>query len=103
MTRRTRIGSEDTKADVSGAAPDSLRHYSRTVTVVLFTCAGQRVDIVRAFRAAGATALAADADPLAPALYHADRQAIVPRIAIPATSHRSSRSSASTTCGSSSR
>jgi carbamoyl-phosphate synthase large subunit len=50
------------------------------VTVVLFTCAGQRVDIVRAFRAAGATALAVDADPLAPALYHADRQAIVPRI-----------------------
>ena len=51
------------------------------MTVVLLTCAGQRVDIVRAFRAAGAIALAADADPLAPALYHADRQAIVPRIA----------------------
>ena len=54
------------------------------MTVVLLTCAGQRVDIVRAFRAAGAVALAADADPLAPALYHADRQAIVPRIADPA-------------------
>jgi carbamoyl-phosphate synthase large subunit len=54
------------------------------VTVVLLTCAGQRVDIVRAFRDAGATTLAADADPLAPALYHADRQAIVPRIADPA-------------------
>jgi carbamoyl-phosphate synthase large subunit len=53
------------------------------VTTVLFTCAGQRVDIVRAFCAAGATALAADADPLAPALYHADRRAIVPRIADP--------------------
>jgi len=53
------------------------------VTVVLLTCAGQRVDIVRAFRAAGAVAVAADADPLAPALYHADRQAIVPRIADP--------------------
>ncbi len=51
------------------------------MTVVLFTCAGQRVDIVRAFRAAGATSLAADADPLAPALYHADLRAIVPRIA----------------------
>jgi carbamoyl-phosphate synthase large subunit len=50
---------------------------------VLFTCAGQRVDIVRAFRAAGAVTLAADADPLAPALYHADRQAIVPLIADP--------------------
>ena len=52
--------------------------------VVLFTCAGQRVDIVRAFRAAGAVALGADADPLAPALYHADLRAIVPRIADPA-------------------
>jgi carbamoyl-phosphate synthase large subunit len=51
------------------------------VTTVLFTCAGQRVDIVRAFRAAGARTLAADVDPLAPALYHADLQALVPRIA----------------------
>jgi len=51
--------------------------------VVLLTCAGQRVDIVRAFRAAGAVTLGADADPLAPALYHADRQAIVPLIADP--------------------
>ena len=50
------------------------------MTVVLFTCAGQRVDIVRAFCAAGAVTLAADADPLAPALYHADRRAIVPLI-----------------------
>jgi carbamoyl-phosphate synthase large subunit len=53
------------------------------VTVVLFTCAGQRVDIVRAFRAAGAVALAADADELAPALYHADRRVLVPLIADP--------------------
>ncbi len=53
------------------------------MTVVLFTCAGQRVDIVRAFRAAGATALAADADELAPALYHADRRVLVPLIADP--------------------
>jgi len=53
------------------------------VTVVLFTCAGQRVDIVRAFRAAGAVTLGADADPLAPALYHSDIQAIVPRISDP--------------------
>jgi len=51
------------------------------VTTVLFTCAGQRVDIVRAFRAAGARTLGADVDPLAPALYHADLHAIVPRIA----------------------
>jgi carbamoyl-phosphate synthase large subunit len=53
------------------------------VTVVLFTCAGQRVDIVRAFRAAGAVALAVDADPLAPALYHADRRTVVPLVADP--------------------
>jgi carbamoyl-phosphate synthase large subunit len=51
--------------------------------VVLFTSVGQRVDIVRAFRAAGATALGVDADPLAPALYHCDRRVIVPRIADP--------------------
>jgi len=51
--------------------------------VVLFTCAGQRVDIVKAFRAAGAVTLGVDVDPLAPALYHADRQAVVPRIADP--------------------
>ena len=60
-----------------------MRVPSRVVTTVLFTCAGQRVDIVRAFRAAGARTLGADADPLAPALYHADLQAIVPLIADP--------------------
>ncbi len=47
---------------------------------VLFTCAGQRVDIVSAFGRAGAITLAADANPLAPALYHADRRVLVPRI-----------------------
>jgi len=51
--------------------------------VVLFTSAGQRVDIVRAFRAAGAVALGVDADLLAPALYHCDRRVVVPRIADP--------------------
>jgi carbamoyl-phosphate synthase large subunit len=50
------------------------------VTAVLFTCAGQRVDIVTAFREAGATTIAVDVDQLAPALYHADRRAIVPRV-----------------------
>jgi carbamoyl-phosphate synthase large subunit len=50
------------------------------VTAVLFTCAGQRVDIVDAFRGAGATTIAVDVNPLAPALYHADRYALVPRI-----------------------
>jgi carbamoyl-phosphate synthase large subunit len=50
------------------------------VTAVLFTCAGQRVDIVSAFGRAGATTIAADVNPLAPALYHADGIALVPRI-----------------------
>ena len=54
------------------------------MTTVLFTCAGQRVDIVSAFGRAGAFTVAADANPLAPALYHADRHAIVPRIDDPA-------------------
>jgi carbamoyl-phosphate synthase large subunit len=50
------------------------------VTAVLFTCAGQRVDILTAFREAGATTIAVDVDQLAPALYRADRRALVPRI-----------------------
>jgi carbamoyl-phosphate synthase large subunit len=50
------------------------------VPVVLFTCAGQRVDIVSAFGAAGATTLAVDANELAPALYAADRRALVPPV-----------------------
>jgi len=50
------------------------------VTAVLFTCAGQRVDIVTAFARAGATTVAADANPLAPALYHASAYILVPRV-----------------------
>jgi len=50
------------------------------VTAVLFTCVGQRVDIVEAFNRAGATTIAVDANPLAPALYQANRYALVPRI-----------------------
>jgi carbamoyl-phosphate synthase large subunit len=50
------------------------------VTAVLFTCAGQRVDIVAAFRRAGATTIACDVDQLAPALYHAEHRALVPRV-----------------------
>jgi carbamoyl-phosphate synthase large subunit len=50
------------------------------VTAVLFTCAGQRVDIVSAFGRAGATTVAADVNPLAPALYHADRYELVVRV-----------------------
>jgi carbamoyl-phosphate synthase large subunit len=48
--------------------------------VVLFTCAGQRVDIVSAFGRAGATTLAVDVNELAPALYAADRHALVPAV-----------------------
>ena len=51
---------------------------------VLFTCAGQRVDIVTAFGRAGARTLATDVNPLAPALYHADAHAFVPRVDDPA-------------------
>jgi carbamoyl-phosphate synthase large subunit len=50
------------------------------VTAVLFTCAGQRVDMVTAFARAGARTIAADANTLAPAIYHAHVHAIVPRI-----------------------
>jgi carbamoyl-phosphate synthase large subunit len=53
------------------------------VTTVLFTCAGQRVDIVAAFRNAGARTVAVDVDRLAPALYHADVRAIVPPVTDP--------------------
>jgi carbamoyl-phosphate synthase large subunit len=50
------------------------------MTAVLFTCAGRRVDIVTAFSRAGATTVAADLNPLAPAIYHADYHAFVPRV-----------------------
>jgi carbamoyl-phosphate synthase large subunit len=50
------------------------------VTAVIFTCAGQRVDIVSAFGRAGATTIATDINPLAPALYHAHRHALVSRV-----------------------
>ena len=53
---------------------------SASPPVVLFTCAGQRVDIVEAFGRAGATTLAVDVNELAPALYVAERRAIVPRV-----------------------
>ena len=50
------------------------------MTPVLFTCAGQRVDIVSAFKRAGAKTIAVDMNPLAPALYHAHEHFIVPRV-----------------------
>src|SRR5205085_2175160 len=58
----------------------SLRALASPVMVVLFTCAGRRADIVAAFGAAGATTLATDSSELAPALYVADRRALVPRV-----------------------
>jgi carbamoyl-phosphate synthase large subunit len=58
------------------------------VTAVLFTCAGQRVDIVSAFGRAGATTVATDVNPLAPALYHADRYELVRRIDDPGYVHQ---------------
>jgi carbamoyl-phosphate synthase large subunit len=42
------------------------------------------VDIVSAFSRAGARTVAVDANPLAPALYHADEHELVPRVADPA-------------------
>ena len=50
------------------------------MNTVLFTCAGQRVDIVGAFADAGSKTVAADANALAPALYRADVHTLVPRI-----------------------
>jgi carbamoyl-phosphate synthase large subunit len=54
------------------------------VTPVLFTCSGQRVDVLRAFKAAGASTVAADLNPLAPTLYHADVRLTPPRVDDPA-------------------
>ncbi|CAB4710254.1 MAG: ATP-grasp domain-containing protein [Actinobacteria bacterium] len=53
------------------------------MTVVLFTCAGQRVDIVTAFRRAGATTVATDLSELAPALYAADHRELIPPVGDP--------------------
>ena len=75
-------GSEVTRATLERRA--AVRDTLRTVTAVLFTCAGQRVDIVSAFGRAGATTIATDLDPLAPALWHADHFELVPRVEDPA-------------------
>src|SRR6266498_829666 len=48
------------------------------MSAVVFTCAGMRVDNVTAFGDAGATTVAVDASPFAPALYHADAYELVP-------------------------
>jgi carbamoyl-phosphate synthase large subunit len=53
------------------------------MSAVLFTCAGQRVDIVTAFRRAGAVTVATDLNRLAPALYYADHYLVPPPVADP--------------------
>ena len=60
--------------------PRRHRRLAARMTAVLFTCAGQRVDIVTAFGRAGSETVAADLNPLAPALYAADRYFLAPRI-----------------------
>jgi len=54
------------------------------VTTVLLTCAGQRVDVLVAFRLAGARVLAADLNPVAPTLFHADLTLSPPPVDDPA-------------------
>ena len=67
-----------------GVAPDARPGtLSRSCRQCCFTCAGQRVDIVTEFARAGATTVVAEADRLAPAIYHADHHAIVPRVREP--------------------
>ena len=81
--RKARDHRADLPAGGAAAAARNCRSPtlpSPVVTAVLFTCAGQRVDIVTAFARAGATTIATDVDQLAPALYHADRRALVPRV-----------------------
>src|SRR4051794_6197235 len=66
-----------------GGSPGRVKQSrvpSPPVSGVLFTCAGQRVDIVTAFKRAGARTLATDVNPLAPALYYADDHGFVPRV-----------------------
>jgi carbamoyl-phosphate synthase large subunit len=60
-------------------SPGASSYSCTGLTTVIFTCAGQRAEIVRAFSRAGATTIAADSSPLAPALYHADAAVEVPR------------------------
>jgi hypothetical protein len=58
-------------------------------TNVLLTCAGQRVDMVEAFREAlaeegrGGIVVACDLNPLSPTLYAADERALVPAVSDP--------------------
>ena len=74
-----------------------------SMTGVLFTCAGARVDIVTSLRPGRRDDIATDINPLAPALYHADRYSLLPRVDDPAYVELLQTSSARTTSGSSSR
>jgi len=53
------------------------------MTVVLFTCAGQRVDMITAFGRAGATTLAVDVNELAPVLVDPGFLGLVPSCPAP--------------------
>src|SRR4029453_4735842 len=72
---------------LSFSAPRRSRAFrsccTERVNTVLFTCAGQRVDIVGAFADAGAKTVATDANALAPALFRAAVGLLVPRIVNP--------------------
>ncbi len=67
---------------------------TRPTLRILFTCAGRRVELLRAFRRAGRALRcrleihAADSSPLAPALYHADRAHSLPPVDAPAFARR---------------
>jgi carbamoyl-phosphate synthase large subunit len=73
-------GHDEGGDDEKHAAKHGATVPSPPVSGVLFTCAGQRVDIVTAFKRAGARTVAVDVNRLAPAVYHADAYAFVPRI-----------------------
>ena len=77
---REEPGHDETRDDEQKAPCHGATVPSSPVTGVLFTCAGQRVDIVAAFKRAGARTVAADLNRLAPALYYADAHAFVPRV-----------------------
>src|SRR5207237_10161942 len=85
QTKRTPVAISHASASMAGGRRIRRRRRPETVpsaavTAVLFTCAGQRVDIVSAFGQAGARTIAADEAELAPALYHADERELVPRV-----------------------
>ena len=79
-TRRARGGERDREGHEASHPREAYDYDDALVTAVLFTCAGQRADVVTAFREAGAVTIAADVNPLAPALYHADKRLAPPRV-----------------------